>query len=180
MISFRSRKHGGRKLKKSAVALCIVLLLAFCITAMTYASTAAAIPSNLANNIVSANITGFLVGIFNVAYEAKILDILSIRFRINDWAILSLSSPGAGVDLYFYPQAKACRGFFLGPRIDAGAWDNFRVGVQFGHKWVFNDGFEMAVALGGWAGIGAATDSPSGFLGGSLLPTVDYEIGWAF
>jgi hypothetical protein len=204
------------EMKKTVLALLVVLMLIFTIPAVADQSMNTT-PVQSADNIISANVLVYLIGFFNIEYERKIFDALSIRVRASDWALLSLGNSssgsvglyGVGADLYIYPAGKACRGFFFGPRIDnywiaeksnvtdlttgntvtqTGTLSNLRLGVQFGYKWVFDGGFEMAIALGGWSGVsstwswsggGQSTNGTTNPLGG-FLPTVDYDIGYAF
>jgi len=197
-------------MKKTVLAMLVILMLVASVPVMADEATLGA-PVQSADNIVSANVLSYLLLFFNVAYERKIFDAMSIRVRASDWALISAVSSGAagwygvGADIYFYPAAKACKGFFLGPRIDliwvgakttdsstgesvTGTYDNIRVGAQIGYKWVFDGGFEMALALGGWSGISshwtvssgsASVSQPSDPLN-TFLPTVDYDIGYAF
>ena len=71
---------------------------------------------------------------------------------------------------------------------DSGTWTLMMTGGQVGHKWIFDGGFMMSFALGGWTNISsswaATVDGVSGsgsapFLGG-FLPTVDFDLGFAF
>jgi hypothetical protein len=192
--------------------LTVIFLLAFCvfplIAAETGTSTSAQATTPVqtappaqqvqsADNIISANVWPYLGGFFNLGYERKILDILSVRIRGLYWSLFSTITNGTsnfmgcGLDVYFYPQGKACRGWFLGPRLDmlyignsSGNLQIYTAGGQVGYKWVNDGGFEMALALGATANISnkvstGYTDTEIGVLKGAL-PTFDFDLGWAF
>jgi hypothetical protein len=197
---------------KKFIAVLLVVFMALCAVPVMADGTAAAgtaAPAEKvqsADNIVSANVLSFLIGFFNVAYERKIFDYVGLRVRGMDWALVSLMSAGyagmygIGVDLFIYPQGKACRGFYLGPRYDyftiggkdstgaGGAWNLFMAGGQAGYRWIFDGGFAMGVSVGAWANVRSywtltgGGSSQNGDLGlfKTALPTVDFDLGYAF
>ncbi|MCE5300570.1 MAG: hypothetical protein LLG37_06835 [Spirochaetia bacterium] len=150
-----------------------------------------------ADNIISVNVWPMVGGFFNLGYERKIADIMSVRVRGLYWSLFNMflagnaNFVGTGVDMFFYPAGKACKEFFAGPRLDyfyIGNQDwNLQImmaGGQIGYRWLFEGGFEIALILGAWCNVSnKASDGAEitsiGVLSG-VLPTFDFELGWAF
>ncbi len=196
---------------KKVLAFAMVLVLAFSVSAFAVKKMVEiddgtpAGPGPKAENIVAINALSYLVGFFNVSYERKIIDNLSLRVRGMYWPLVNAISNGSGNffgfggDLFFYPMGKACTGWFVGPRYDAffltaksggneGTWTIMMAGGSAGYRWVWEGGFEMGIGFGAWTNVSSSYSVKSGAeqasgdlkLFNSISPTVDYEIGWAF
>jgi len=151
------------------------------------------------DNAVSVNVWPFLGAFFNIGYERKITDNFSARVRGFYWGLNQEGWGlfGYGADVFFHPQNKALEGWFLGPRFDS--WmasyskDNqtatgalYLLGVQGGYRWLFEGGFEMGIALGGMKNFKYSITSPDANFdkdapfSNVILPSFDFELGWAF
>jgi hypothetical protein len=152
-----------------------------------------------ADNVISANVWPYLAAFFNLGYERKLMDGLSVRVRGEYWGLSQnhWSLSGVGADVFFYPAGKALKGWYLGPRFDdcifaysdSGTSGNemfYFVGGQAGYRWVYENGFEMALSLGALKNIAASvslngTDMPKEPpLKDIMLPTFDFDLGYAF
>ena len=191
---------------KKFIAVVLVVSALLCAVPVMAADSFATQPNGpSADNIVSINALSYLIGFFNIAYERKIVDFISVRVRAMDWAIINTISNGSGNfygfggDIFYYPVGKACTGWFLGPRFDTfflstktdtaeGTWNMMMLGASAGYRWVWEGGFEMGIGFGAWADVKSSytiksgADQTSGDLKvlNGVGPTVDYEIGWAF
>jgi len=151
------------------------------------------------DNAISINVWPNYFSFFNLGYERKIIDNLSVRVRGLYWGLNQdgWGLYGYGADVFFHPQNKALEGWFMGPRFDS--WvsyyskDNqttteslYFFGLQAGYRWVFEGGFEMGIALGGIKNFKySVTSSDANFdkispLRNVTLPSFDFELGWAF
>jgi len=188
-------------MKKTAIVLALVLVMSLGL-GMTSA-TADNAPS--VDNVVSINVWPYLMTFFNLEYERKLADALSLRVRGMYFALLGNFSDGAGQfygfggDIFFYPAGTALSGFYVGPRYDlfissfTSGTDAITalmhyVGGSIGHRWVFESGFTMAISLGAWANVAstATYDDGSGSFTGDIpsiggpWPTFNFDIGYGF
>jgi len=151
------------------------------------------------DNVISVNTYPYLAAFFNLGYERKIINNLSARVRGLYWGLSQggWNFYGFGGDVFFYPQSMACKGWYFGPRFDA--WLStyskeglsatgalYFIGGQAGYRWLFDGGFAMALSLGAMKNIAASISSPDAnfnekpLFAEVMLPTFDFELGYAF
>ncbi|MBN2753690.1 MAG: DUF3575 domain-containing protein [Candidatus Goldbacteria bacterium] len=179
---------------KKAAAIVLILLMVFSTVCMAEKTE-----EQMYDNVISVNVWPYLGAFFNLGYERKIIDNLSVRVRGFYWGMnqAGWGLMGYGADIFFHPQNKALVGWFVGPRFDSwvasysenGETANgalYFLGLQAGYRWVFEGGFEMGISLGGMKNFAASITSPDANFdvdppfSGVILPSFDYELGWAF
>jgi hypothetical protein len=127
-------------------------------------------------NLVSVNVIPYAALFFNASYELAIGNSFALRAGVYTWSLVP-DFAGIFVQAHFYPQGRGLAGWSFGGGVGT-LQAKILPNIRGGYRWIFNSGFSMDVMLGTIL-IQSLTHQAIGGIG-SMWPSVEYSLGYAF